>query len=194
MKNKKRCAWVLADDELYQAYHDDEWGIPVYDDRYLFEMLLLEGAQAGLSWITILRKRENYRAAFNDFDPAKIARYDSRKLAALLRNEGIVRNKLKVKAAVTNARAYLAMQKELQKEGSSFSEYLWSFVGGEPKVNKWKSLKDIPSKTAESDAMAKALKKQGFSFVGSTICYAFMQAVGMVNDHEMGCFCYRRLA
>jgi len=192
MKNKSRCAWVPADNELYQAYHDDEWAVPEYDDQRLFEMLLLEGAQAGLSWITILKKRETYREAFDGFDPEKMARYDTRKLASLLKNEGIVRNRLKVNAAVTNARAYLALQKELKAEGSSFSEYLWGFVGGEPVINRWKTLADIPSKTEVSDTMAKALKKKGFTFVGSTICYAFMQAVGMVNDHEVSCFCYPR--
>ncbi|MBL1277592.1 MAG: DNA-3-methyladenine glycosylase I [Ectothiorhodospiraceae bacterium] len=190
MAHKTRCAWVPEDNDLYQAYHDEEWAVPEYDDLHLFEMLLLEGAQAGLSWITILKKRDTYREAFDNFDPAKIARYDSRRLASLLKNEGIVRNRLKVNAAVKNARAYLVLQKALNAEGSSFSEYLWGFVGGEPVVNCWKSLSEIPSKTEVSDAMAKSLKKHGFSFVGSTICYAFMQAVGMVNDHEVGCFCY----
>lgn len=190
MKDKQRCIWVSADDELYTAYHDDEWGIPVYDDQRLFEMLLLEGAQAGLSWITILKKRENYRAAFDDFDAAKIARYDSRKLAQLMKNEGIVRNRLKIDAAVGNAKAYLKLEKYLQTEQSSFSDFLWSFVGGEPQVNHWKSWQEIPAKTPESTAMSKALQQRGFKFVGPTICYAFMQAVGMVNDHEVGCFCH----
>lgn len=192
MTDKQRCVWVPADDALYTAYHDDEWGIPVYDDRHLFEMLLLEGAQAGLSWITILKKRENYRAAFDGFDPAIIALYDSRKIAQLMKNEGVVRNKLKINAAIGNAKAYLKLEKYLQTEQSSFSDFLWSFVGGEPVINQRTSWQDIPAKTAESTAMSKALQQRGFKFVGPTICYAFMQAVGMVNDHEVGCFCHSR--
>jgi DNA-3-methyladenine glycosylase I len=188
---KQRCAWVPENDALYAAYHDEEWGIPVYDERQLFEMLILEGAQAGLSWSTILNKREHYREAFDDFDAAKIARYDSRKLAALMRNEGIVRNRLKINSAVSNAKALLKLQEKLQVKGSNFSEYLWQFVEGEPVINHWSSWQQVPSKTKASDAMAKVLKKKGFSFVGSTICYAFMQAVGMVNDHETGCFCHQ---
>ncbi len=183
---KRRCEWC-GDDPLYVAYHDDEWGVPVHDDRKLFEMLILEGAQAGLSWSTILKKRENYRKAFDHFDAKKIAKYDKAKVAKLLTDPGIVRNRLKIAATIQNARAFL----ELQKEFGSFDRYIWQFVDGKPKKNKWKSLKEIPPKTAESDAMSKDLKKRGFSFVGSTICYAFMQAVGMVNDHVVTCFRYR---
>lgn len=182
----KRCGWC-GDVPLYVAYHDKEWGKPVHDDRKLFEMLTLEGAQAGLSWITILRKRENYRKAFDNFDAKTIAKYDSQKVKALLANEGIVRNKLKIHATIGNAKAFLAVQKEF----GSFDTYLWQFVGGKPKKNTWRSLKDIPSKTTESDAMSKELKKRGFTFVGSTICYAFMQAVGMVNDHTVNCFLHK---
>lgn len=192
MKNKavslpvSKCAWASSD-PLYQKYHDEEWGVPVHDDRKLFEMLILEGAQAGLSWITILRKRENYRKAFNNFDAKKIAKYDSKKVKELLQNEGIVRNKLKIAAAIQNAKCFL----EIQKEFGSFDKYIWQFVNGKQITNKWKSLKEIPAKTKESDAMGKDLKKRGFKFVGSTICYAFMQAVGMVNDHTVDCFRYR---
>jgi len=187
MTNKCRCEWVPADDPLYIAYHDEEWGVPEYDDRRLFEMLLLEGAQAGLSWITILRKRENYRRLFDGFDAEKIARYGPKKIAALLDDPGIVRNRLKVNAAVGNAKAYL----EIQDEFGNFSDYLWQFVDGEPVVNTWQAMSDVPASTAQSDAMSKSLKKRGFKFVGSTICYAFMQAVGMVNDHTTDCFRYR---
>lgn len=184
----RRCEWC-GDDPLYVAYHDEEWGVPVHDDRRLFEMLILEGAQAGLSWSTILKKRENYRKAFNRFDARKIAKYDKTKIAKLLADPGIVRNRLKIAATVQNARAFL----EVQKEFGSFDRYIWQFVGGKPKQNRWKSLKEIPAKTAESDAMSKDLKKRGFSFVGSTICYAFMQAVGMVNDHITTCFRRRKV-
>src|ERR1039458_5755440 len=180
---KERCGWS-GTDPLYIEYHDKEWGVPVHDDRKLFEMLILEGAQAGLSWITILRKRENYKKAFDNFDAKKIARYDQRKVKSLLSNEGIVRNKLKIAATIGNAKAFL----DIQKEFGSFDAYVWKFVHGETKHNKHKSLKNVPAKTTESDTMSKELKKRGFSFVGSTICYAFMQAVGMVNDHVMGCF------
>jgi len=180
---KERCAWC-GSDPLYIAYHDKEWGVPVHEDGRLFEMLILEGAQAGLSWITILRKRENYRKAFDAFDPKKVARYDRRKIASLLADEGIVRNKLKIAAAVKNARAFLAIQKEF----GSFDEYLWQFVGGRTRRNAPRRLTDIAPRTPESDAMSKDLKKRGFSFVGSTICYAFMQAVGMVDDHTTQCF------
>ena len=180
---KERCGWS-GTDPLYIEYHDKEWGVPVHDDRKLFEMLILEGAQAGLSWITILRKRENYRNAFDGFDVKKIARYDRRKVKSLLSNEGIVRNRLKIAATIGNAKAFL----DIQKEFGSFDAYVWKFVGGKPKRNNPKILKDVPAKTAESDAMSKDLKKRGFSFVGSTICYAFMQAVGMVNDHTAKCF------
>lgn len=181
----KRCEWC-GDDPLYIDYHDHEWGVPLHDDRKLFEMLILEGAQAGLSWITILRKRENYRNAFDNFEPEKVARYDHGKVDDLLANPGIVRNKLKVNAAIQNAHALLAVQHEF----GSFDSYIWQFVDGQPKRNKFKALQEIPAKTAESQAMSKALLKRGFKFVGPTICYAFMQAVGMVNDHVAGCFRY----
>jgi DNA-3-methyladenine glycosylase I len=183
MKNMTRCGWSVSD-PLYIRYHDEEWGVPVHDDRKLFEMLILEGAQAGLSWITILKKRENYRKAFDRFNAKKIAGYDARKKRELLLNVGIVRNRLKIDATISNAQAFLAVQKEF----GSFDAYIWQFVGGKPKVNRWKSLKEIPPKTPESDAMSKDLKLRGFRFVGSTICYAFMQAVGMVNDHITPCF------
>ncbi|MCX6132760.1 MAG: DNA-3-methyladenine glycosylase I [Ignavibacteriales bacterium] len=179
----ERCGWSTSD-PLYQDYHDNEWGVPVHDDRKLFEMLILEGAQAGLSWITILKKREDYRKAFDKFDPSKIARYDARKKRQLLANAGIVRNRLKIDAAIGNAKAFLAVQKEF----GAFDTYIWLFIGGRQKQNRWKSLKEIPPRTAESDAMSKDLKKRGFRFVGSTICYAFMQATGMVNDHITRCF------
>jgi DNA-3-methyladenine glycosylase I len=179
-----RCGWAKGD--LYVAYHDQEWGVPVHDDRLLFEFLILEGAQAGLSWITILKKRGNYRRAFDGFDARKVARYDLRKVRRLLADPGIVRNRLKVEAAVENARAFLAVQKEF----GSFDRYIWQFVGGKPIRNHRKSLKDTPARTPESDAMSRDLRRRGFKFVGSTICYAFMQAVGMVNDHTTDCFCY----
>jgi DNA-3-methyladenine glycosylase I len=182
-----RCLWS-GNDALYIKYHDEEWGVPVHDDKKLFEMLLLEGAQAGLSWITILCKRENYRKAFDDFEAKKIAKYDSKKVRQLLQNEGIIRNRLKINAAIINAKLFL----EVQKEFGSFDKYIWQFVNGKPIKNKWKSLKQIPAKTKESDDMSKDLKKRGFKFVGSTICYAFMQAVGMVNDHVIDCFCYKK--
>lgn len=185
-QNNTRCSWC-GDDPLYQAYHDNEWGVPLFDNQKLFEFLILEGAQAGLSWITVLKKRENYRKAFDNFDPKKIAHYDQKKIDELLNNPGIIRNKLKVNSAVKNAKAYLAMM----EAGEDFSEFLWSFVDGQPKVNAFKSLKDIPASTEVSDAMSKALKKRGFNFVGSTICYAFMQATGMVNDHVVDCFRYK---
>lgn len=183
VRTKPRCAWC-GTDPLYVKYHDTEWGVPLHDDRKLFEMLILEGAQAGLSWITILRKRGNYRKAFDHFDPRKVAAYGKRKIAALLKDEGIVRNRLKIEAAIANARAFLAVQQEF----GSFDRYIWQFVGGRPKRSARKSLKEIPSTTAESDAMSKDLKRRGFRFVGSTICYAFMQATGMVNDHTVGCW------
>jgi DNA-3-methyladenine glycosylase I len=183
-KNKTRCAWV-NDDPLYIAYHDHEWGIPLYDDQKLFELLLLEGAQAGLSWITVLKKRENYRKAFDKFNAKKIARYDQDKINELLANAGIIRNKLKINAFIKNAQAYL----KIKQEYNSFSDYIWQFVDGKPIKNNWKNFKELPSKTDISDKMAKDLKKQGFTFVGSTICYAFMQASGMVNDHTLDCFC-----
>jgi len=180
---KTRCGWS-TNDPLYIKYHDEEWGVPVHDDRKLFEMLILEGAQAGLSWITILRKRENYRKAFNNFDAKKIAKHDSKKVRQLLQNEGIIRNRLKIAATIQNAKCFL----DVQKEFGSFDKYIWQFVNGKPIINKRKSLKEIPAMTKESDVMSKDLKKRGFKFVGSTICYAFMQAVGMVNDHTMDCF------
>jgi DNA-3-methyladenine glycosylase I len=182
MNNRKRCAW--ARDDLMAVYHDREWGVPVHDDRELFEMLILEGAQAGLSWITILKKRENYREAFDHFDARKIARYDSRKIKTLLADPGIVRNRLKIQSVIGNAKAFLAVQKEF----GSFDAYIWQFVGGKPIQNRRQSVKELPARTPESDAMSKDLLKRGFKFVGSTICYAFMQAVGMVNDHVTGCF------
>ncbi len=184
----KRCSWA-GDDPLYIAYHDDEWGVPVHDDRTLFEFLILEGAQAGLSWITILKKRESYRRAFDGFDPRRIARYREARILKLLGNAGIVRNRLKVRSTVTNAKAFLAVEKEF----GSFDRFIWQFVGGRPKVNAWKSLSEVPASTPESDAMAKELKRRGFKFVGSTICYAYMQAVGMVNDHTVNCFRYREV-
>jgi DNA-3-methyladenine glycosylase I len=179
---KIRCAWPTK--ELDIAYHDAEWGVPVHDDRLLFEYLILEGAQAGLSWSTILRKRDHYRAAFDNFDAKKIARYDAAKVKELLGNEGIVRNRLKVAATITNAKAFL----ETQKEFGSFDAYIWRFVGGKPMINHWPPGAPLPARTAESDAMSKDLLKRGFKFVGSTICYAFMQATGMVNDHTTDCW------
>jgi DNA-3-methyladenine glycosylase I len=180
---KTRCGWC-GTDALYVAYHDHEWGVPVHDDRKLFEFLVLEGAQAGLSWITILRKREAYRRAFAGFDPKRVARFDARKIQSLLKDPGIVRNRLKVASAVKNARAFLAVQEEF----GSFDRYQWQFVDGRPLQNRCKSLRDIPARTAVSDAFSKDLKRRGFTFVGSTIIYAHMQAVGMVNDHVVGCF------
>jgi DNA-3-methyladenine glycosylase I len=182
-----RCAWS-GNDLLYQKYHDEEWGVPVHDDRKLFEMLILEGAQAGLSWVTILRKRENYRKAFNNFDAKKIAKYDSEKIKQLLQDGGIIRNRLKIAATIQNAKCFLSIQKEF----GSFDKYIWQFVNGKPIINNRKSLKEIPAMTNESDTMSKDLKKRGFKFVGSTICYAFMQAVGMVNDHTTDCFRYNK--
>ena len=182
-----RCGWAF--DDLYAAYHDTEWGVPIHDDQTIFEFLVLEGAQAGLSWHTILRKRENYRAAFDQFDPEKVARYNAARVAKLLSNPGIVRNKLKVASAITNAKAFLKVQEEF----GSFDAYIWRFVGGDPKINHWKSLKQIPARTKESDAMSKDLIQRGFKFVGSTICYAHMQATGMVNDHLVTCFRHKEL-
>ena len=184
LASKPRCGW--ARDELSVAYHDSEWGVPVHDDRTLFEFLILEGAQAGLSWITILKKRDAYRKAFSNFDARKIARYDDTKAAALMENAGIVRNRLKIASTVTNAQAFLKVQQEF----GSFDKYIWSFVGGKPLLNRWDGGEALPASTAQSDAMSKDLKKRGFRFVGSTICYAFMQAVGMVNDHSVDCFLY----
>lgn len=185
----QRCQWSVGSD-LYKSYHDNEWGVPVWDDRVLFEFLILEGAQAGLSWITILKKRESYRRLYDHFDAVKIAQYDDAKVAELLADAGIVRNRLKVAASIGNAQAYLRV---VEREGD-FAQWLWSFVGGQPIQNSWKSLAEVPVSTPESDAMSKALKKEGFKFVGSTICYAFMQAVGMVNDHTTDCFRYAQLS
>jgi DNA-3-methyladenine glycosylase I len=185
---KIRCGWAVG--ELSIRYHDEEWGVPVHDDRTLFEFLILEGAQAGLSWTTILNKRENYRKAFDQFDPKRVAKYDRRKIQQLLRDSGIVRNKLKVASAVGNAKTFLLVQEEF----GTFDRYIWQFVGGKPRVNAIQSMKEIQARTPESDAMSKDLKRRGFKFVGSTICYAFMQAVGMVNDHLVDCFRYKLLA
>jgi DNA-3-methyladenine glycosylase I len=182
-----RCGWATG--ELSIRYHDEEWGVPVHDDRTLFEFLILEGAQAGLSWTTILNKRDNYRRAFDGFDPKRVARYDRRKIARLLRDPGIVRNQLKIASAVANAKAFL----EVQREFGSFDRYLWRFVDGKPRQPSLKSFQQVPARTADSDAISKDLKQRGFNFVGSTICYAFMQAVGMVNDHMVDCFRYQML-
>jgi DNA-3-methyladenine glycosylase I len=187
LPNPVRCAWATG--ELSVRYHDEEWGVPVHDDRTLFEFLVLEGAQAGLSWSTILNKRENYRKAFDRFEVERVARYDRRKVERLLRDPGIVRNQLKVASTIANAKAFLRVQEEF----GSFDRYIWQFVGGKPRVNSPKSMKQVPARTEDSDAMSKDLKKRGFNFVGSTICYAFMQAVGMVNDHVVECFRYRWL-
>ena len=185
---KTRCPW--PETELDIHYHDTEWGVPQHDDRVLFEFLILEGAQAGLSWSTILKKRQNYRAALDQFDAERIAKYDARKVAKLLADPGIVRNKLKIAATIQNAKAFLTVQKEF----GTFDAYLWQFVGGKPKQNARHSMKEVPARTAESDAMSKDLLKRGFKFVGSTICYALMQAVGMVNDHTVDCFRYKQVA
>jgi DNA-3-methyladenine glycosylase I len=181
----KRCDWV-TDDQDYLDYHDQEWGVVVHDDRKLFEMLLLEGAQAGLSWLTILRRRHTYRIAYDDFDPVRIAGWDERKIATVLQDPGVIRNKLKVEAARINARVFL----QIVDEFGSFDKFIWSFVGGKPVRNSWQQIEQIPANTQESDQMSKELKRRGFKFVGSTICYAFMQAVGMVNDHLVSCFRY----
>ncbi len=180
---KRRCKWA-GPEQIYLDYHDYEWGVPVYDDCILFEFLILEGAQAGLSWITILKKRENYRRAFDNFDPSKIANYDARKIEELLQDPGIIRNRRKIEGAIANARAFLKVQEEF----GSFSQYIWGFIGGKPRVNHWTSHGEIPAQTSESQAMSRDLRKRGFKFVGPTICYAFMQAVGMVNDHTVDCF------
>jgi DNA-3-methyladenine glycosylase I len=185
---KHRCDWS-GTDPLYMRYHDHEWGVPVHDDRRLFEMLILEGAQAGLSWLTILKKREAFREAFDRFDPSRVAKYNGRKIRELLRNPGIIRNRLKIQAAVQNARAFL----EVVDEFGSFDRYIWRFVGGKPLHNRRARLRDIPARTEESDALSRDLKKRGFKFAGSTVCYAFMQAVGMVNDHVVECFRYKEL-
>ncbi len=183
-----RCGWSISD-PLMIDYHDNEWGVPVHDDRKHFEMIVLDGAQAGLSWQTVLKKREAYREAFDNFDPKKVARYDERKIEELLNNPGIIRNRLKVSSAIKNANAFL----EVRKEFGTFDKYIWQFVGGSPMHNTWKSLKELPAKTHESDAMSKDMKKRGFNFVGSTICYAYMQAAGMVNDHTVECFRHKEI-
>jgi DNA-3-methyladenine glycosylase I len=189
-KSERRCPWASATPgSTYEKYHDEEWGVPVHDDNTHFEYIVLDGAQAGLSWSTILNKRENYRKAFANFDPEKVARFDRRRIERLLKDPGIVRNRLKVEAAVENARAFLKVQKEF----GSFDRYIWQFVGGRPKRNRWKNSKQIPSETPESRAMSKDLKSRGFRFVGPTICYAYMQAAGMVNDHVVSCFRHREL-
>lgn len=185
---KNRCQWC-TNDPAYLLYHDQEWGVPLHDDRTLFEMLVLEGAQAGLSWLTILKKRQNYREAFDDFDPEKVARYRPTQIERLLKNPGIVRNRLKVQSAIRNARAFL----EIQAEFGSFDAFVWHYVDGTPIQNAWTSLSQIPARTKESDALSEDLKKRGFNFVGSTICYAFMQAAGLVNDHVTDCFRYAQL-
>jgi len=185
---KQRCDWA-GSDALYVNYHDTEWGVPLYDDRMLFEFLVLDGMQAGLSWMTILRKRGNFRRAFDNFDAERIARYRRARVEKLMGDTGIIRNRLKIEAAIGNAQAYLA----LKKEGGSFSEFLWNFVDGKPMINNWKTMKEIPAETTESRAMSKELKRRGFRFVGPTICYAFMQAAGMVNDHLTSCFRHREI-
>lgn len=186
-KNLKRCDWV-SDDPLYKEYHDKEWGVPIYDDKKLFAMLILEGAQAGLSWITVLKRRQGYYDVFDQLDPDIIATYEEDRIEKIVKDKRIIRHRGKITATVGNAKAFLA----LQKKGINFSDFLWQFVQGKPKVNRWKSLKEVPVNTPQSDAMAKALKKTGFKFCGTTICYAFMQAVGMVNDHTMDCYCYQK--
>jgi DNA-3-methyladenine glycosylase I len=188
MTDRRRCPWGETH-PLYVPYHDREWGAPLHEDRRLFELLILEGAQAGLSWLTILKKREAYRKAFDGFDPRTVARYDARKVRRLLADAGIVRNRLKIEAAVANARAFLAVQREF----GSFDAYVWRFVGGKPIHNRWRSSREVPARSAESDAMSDDLRKRGFRFVGSTICYAFMQATGMINDHLVSCFRYREV-
>ncbi len=187
-ENKIRCGWGVSD-PLYLKYHDEEWGVPLHHDRRLFEMLVLEGAQAGLSWLTVLRKRDAFRKAFDNFDPPKVSRYSEKRVGKLLQNSEIIRNRLKIVAAVKNARAFL----QVKKEFGSFDRYIWKFVDYQPMQNRWTRLRDIPARTPESDAMSKDLKKRGFSFVGSTICYAFMQAVGMVNDHLVSCYRYKEV-
>lgn len=189
MDDKKRCGWVEGQFDQYIKYHDEEWGVPVHDDHKHFEFLILEGAQAGLSWSTILKRREGYRQSFANFDPEKVAKYDEEKIQELLQFEGIIRNKLKVRSAVTNAQKFL----EIQERFGSFDKYIWQFVNGEPNVNHWNSMKEVPATTKESDALNKDLKKRGFKFVGSTIIYAHMQACGLVNDHTVECFRYKEL-
>lgn len=184
-----RCGWNTFDDPLYRAYHDEEWGVPVYDDGKIFEFLVLESAQAGLSWATVLRKRENYRRAFARFDPVKVSQFTHRDVERLLGDAGIIRNRLKIEAAVNNAKQFL----KIQKEHGTFSKYIWAFVGGKPKVNRWKNIKDLPAVTPESEALARDLKKRGFKFLGPTVMYAHMQATGMVNDHTVDCFRHKEI-
>jgi DNA-3-methyladenine glycosylase I len=189
MNDRRRCDWVSVDDPLYKVYHDSEWGVPLHDDRKLFEFLVLEGMQAGLSWATILRKRENFRKAFDSFDPKKVAMYNERKVRSLLAYPGIIRNRLKVRSTVTNARAFLAVQKEF----GSFDSYIWGFIEGKPKINRWRTPDELPAVTEESERISENLVKRGFRFVGPTICYSYMQATGMVNDHLVHCFRHREL-
>ncbi len=186
MKNEKRCEWLDLRNDSYVRYHDEEWGVPVHDDRIFFEFLILEGAQAGLSWLTVLKKRENYRKAFDGFDYEKIAKYDEKKIEELLQNEGIIRNRLKISSAIRNAKVFL----EIRKEFGSFDKYIWGFVDNKPIKNRFESVRDFPAKTEISDKISDDLKKRGMNFVGSTIIYAFMQAVGLVNDHMVGCFLF----
>lgn len=191
--NKKRCAWLKYNGKtpkLYVKYHDKEWGVPIHDDRLLFEFLILEGAQAGLNWLTILKKRDNYRKAYDNFDPTKVAKYNDNKQQELLQNEGIIRNRLKIAASIVNAKAFL----EIQKEFGSFDKYIWTFTNGKTIQNRWESSEALPASTLISDAMSKNFKMRGFKFVGSTICYAFMQAIGIVNDHTTDCFRYKKLS
>ena len=190
MSGKKRCAWAEGGNELYIHYHDREWGVPVRDDRKQFEFLILEGAQAGLSWSTVLNKREGYRKAFSNFDPVKVARFTEKKIETLIQNPAIIRNRLKITSAVNNAKAFL----DIQKEFGSFDAYIWAFVGGNPLQNRWRAMADIPATSSQSDALSKDLKKRGLKFVGSTIMYAHMQAAGLVNDHLTSCFRYRECA
>ena len=190
MSGKKRCAWAESGNELYIQYHDREWGVPVHEDRKQFEFLILEGAQAGLSWSTVLNKREGYRKAFANFDPVKVARFSEKKIETLIQNPSIIRNRLKITAAVSNARAFLAIQKEY----GSFDTYIWAFVGGKPLQNRWKTMAEVPATSPESDALSKDLKQRGLKFVGSTILYAHLQAAGLVNDHLLSCFRYRECA
>ncbi len=190
MSGKKRCAWAESGNELYIQYHDREWGVPVHEDRKQFEFLILEGAQAGLSWSTVLNKREGYRKAFANFDPVKVARFSEKKIETLIQNPSIIRNRLKITSAVSNARAFLAIQKEY----GSFDTYIWAFVGGKPLQNRWKTMAEVPATSPESDALSKDLKQRGLKFVGSTIMYAHLQAAGLVNDHLLSCFRYRECA
>lgn len=189
MDNLRRCDWVSLDDDQYRRYHDEEWGVPLHEDQKMFEMLVLEGFQAGLSWGTILRKRDNFRRAFDHFDPRRVALYDDRRLSVLEGDPGIVRNVLKIRSAVNNAKAFL----EVQREFGSFDSYVWGFVGRKPKINRWRTMREIPASTHESDALSSDLARRGFRFVGSKICYAYMQATGMVNDHVIHCFRYKEL-